>query len=104
MRRVLELRDVTAYYGLVEALHGVSLHVDEGEIVAILGANGAGKTTTMRAISRTVRTSGAIEFFGSDATKQSTERLASSGLGHVPEGRGTFAGLSVDENLRLGLL
>jgi branched-chain amino acid transport system ATP-binding protein len=85
----------------VRALHGVSLAVDEGEIVSVLGANGAGKTTTLRAISGTVRTGGLIAFGGKRAGR-SPEGAARAGIAHVPEGRGTFAELSVWENLRLG--
>jgi len=99
---LLELEDVEARYGAVRALHGVSLAVDEGTIVAILGANGAGKTTTLRAISGLVRTSGTISFAGRRIDRYATERVARLGLAHVPEGRGIVAELSVLENLRLG--
>ena len=98
---LLELRGVAARYGPLEALHGVDLSVDEGEIVAVLGANGAGKTTTLRAISATVRTSGEIVFAG-ERLPRHPEAVARAGIAHVPEGRGTFAQLSVEENLRLG--
>jgi branched-chain amino acid transport system ATP-binding protein len=98
---LLELRDVVARYGPVIALHGVSLHVEEGEIAAVLGANGAGKTTTLRAISGTVRRSGELRFDGKPL-QRSPEATAIAGIAHVPEGRGTFAQLSVWENLRLG--
>ncbi|HEX6679253.1 MAG TPA: ABC transporter ATP-binding protein [Gaiellaceae bacterium] len=98
---LLELRGVAARYGPLEALHGVDLSVDEGEIVAVLGANGAGKTTTLRAISATVRTSGDIVFAGERLPRR-PEAVARAGIAHVPEGRGTFAELSVEENLRLG--
>jgi branched-chain amino acid transport system ATP-binding protein len=86
----------------VKALHGVSLRVDEGQIVAVLGANGAGKTTTLRAISSTVRRSGEIRFDGRPLGRVSPEAVARLGIAHVPEGRGTFAELTVAENLRLG--
>jgi branched-chain amino acid transport system ATP-binding protein len=99
---LLELRDVEARYGPVQALHGVSLAVDEGRIVAVLGANGAGKTTTLRAISNTVRRSGDVIFAGSPLGRRGPEGVARLGIAHVPEGRGTFAELSVWENLRLG--
>jgi len=89
---LLELQDVEARYGQVRALHGVSLAVDEGQIVTVLGANGAGKTTTLRAIS----------FNGKKLARQGPEAVARLGVAHVPEGRGTFAELSVEENLRLG--
>ena len=98
---LLELRGVAARYGALEALHGIDLSVEEGEIVAVLGANGAGKTTTLRAISATVRTSGELVFTGRPLPRR-PEAVARLGIAHVPEGRGTFAELSVDENLRLG--
>ncbi len=98
---LLELEDVQARYGAVQALHGVTLDVDERQVVSVLGANGAGKTTTLRAISGTVRRSGSIRFDGKSLPR-SPEAVARSGIAHVPEGRGTFAELSVDENLRLG--
>jgi branched-chain amino acid transport system ATP-binding protein len=99
---LLELRDVEARYGPVRALHGVSLAVDEGQIVAVLGANGAGKTTTLRSISGTVRRNGEIVFDGKRLGRRGPEAVAKLGIAHVPEGRGTFAELSVEENLRLG--
>jgi branched-chain amino acid transport system ATP-binding protein len=99
---LLELEDVTARYGPVTALHGISLRVDEGESVAVLGANGAGKTTTLRAVSGTVRRSGKIAFGGKSIARTSPEAVARAGVAHVPEGRGTLTELSVRENLRLG--
>src|SRR4051794_9928520 len=101
MSALLELDGVEARYGPVVALHGVSLAVGEGEVVAVLGANGAGKTTTLRAISGTVRRTGAIRLGGRRAPR-TPEAVARAGVAHVPEGRGTFAELSVAENLRLG--
>src|ERR671929_1043092 len=98
---LLELHDVTASYGPIRALHGVSLAVDEGQVVSVLGANGAGKTTTLRAISGTVRTGGTITYRGRRIGR-SPEQAARAGVAHVPEGRGTFSELSVWENLRLG--
>ena len=98
---LLELHGVAARYGSLQALHGIDLSVGEGEIVAVLGANGAGKTTTLRAISGTVRASGSIVFAGERLARR-PEAVARAGIAHVPEGRGTFAQLSVDENLRLG--
>jgi branched-chain amino acid transport system ATP-binding protein len=98
---VLELRDVEARYGAVAALHGVSLTVEEGEVVAVLGANGAGKTTTLRAISGTVRRAGEILLDGRPIGR-SPEAVARRRVAHVPEGRGTFVELSVEDNLRLG--
>ena len=99
---LLELEDVTARYGPVTALHGISLRVDEGESVAVLGANGAGKTTTLRAVSGTVRRSGKIAFGGKSIVRTSPESVARAGVAHVPEGRGTLTELTVHENLRLG--
>ena len=99
---LLELRDVEARYGPVRALSGVSLAVEQGTIVAVLGANGAGKTTTLRSISGTVKRSGQILFEGKPLGRRGPEAVAKLGVAHVPEGRGTFAELSVEENLKLG--
>jgi branched-chain amino acid transport system ATP-binding protein len=99
---LLELEDVRARYGPVQALSGVSLSVGEGEVVAVLGGNGAGKTTTLRAISGLVTTSGQVRFAGESITRAAPERVARAGVAHVPEGRGIFRELSVHENLRLG--
>jgi len=99
---LLELDHVTARYGPVQALHEVTLAADEGEIVAVLGANGAGKTTTLRAISNTVRRDGEIRFAGRPLGRRGPEAAARLGIAHLPEGRGTFAELTVWENLRLG--
>jgi branched-chain amino acid transport system ATP-binding protein len=98
---LLELHGIEARYGPVQALHGVSLQVDDGELVAVLGANGAGKTTTLRAISGTVRRSGDVVFAGKKLPRR-PDATARAGIAHVPEGRGTFSELSVWENLRLG--
>jgi branched-chain amino acid transport system ATP-binding protein len=98
---LLELQGVEARYGQVKALHGVTLRVAEGELVAVLGANGAGKTTTLRAISGTVRRSGDVLFAGTKLPRRA-EATARAGIAHVPEGRGTFTELSVWDNLRLG--
>ena len=87
---LLELQDVEARYGPVKALHGISLTVDEGEVVAVLGANGAGKTTTLRAICGMVRRSGEIVLAGKRISRRSPEAVARLGVAHVPEGRGTF--------------
>jgi branched-chain amino acid transport system ATP-binding protein len=99
---LLELRDLEARYGPVRALHGVTLEVEEGELVSVLGANGAGKTTTLRAVSGLVRASGDILLDGRRVTRRGPEAMARLGVAHVPEGRGTFAALSVLDNLRLG--
>ena len=101
MTALLELKDVEARYGAVQALRGVSLEVGEHEIVAVLGANGAGKSTTLRAVSGTVRRSGVILLDGKPL-KGGPESVAKAGVAHVPEGRGTFTELTVTENLRLG--
>ena len=98
---LLELHGIEARYGPVQALHGISLQVDDGELVAVLGANGAGKTTTLRAISGTVRRSGEVVFAGKKLPRR-PDATARAGIAHVPEGRGTFSELSVWENLRLG--
>ncbi len=102
MAPLLELEGVDARYGGVQALHGVSLRVDDGESVAILGANGAGKTSTLRAISGTVRRSGRIVFGGKEIGKKSPEAVARLGIAHVPEGREIYAELTVWENLLIG--
>ena len=102
MSTLLELSGVEARYGPIKALHGVSLTVAEGEIVAVLGANGAGKTTTLRAVSGTVRHSGEIVFEGRQISRAGPDAVARTGVAHVPEGRGLFAELSVWENLRMG--
>jgi branched-chain amino acid transport system ATP-binding protein len=100
---LLELRDVRARYGPIRALHGVSLNVGEGEVVALLGANGAGKTTTLRSVSNTVRTNGDVVFDGRRLVRKSAEYVARLGIAHVPEGRGLFPELTVWENLRMGV-
>lgn len=99
---LLELDEVTAFYGPVQVLEGVSLRVPEGGAVGILGANGAGKTTTLRAISGTVRAGGRILFDGTDIRGKRPEQVAGIGIAHVPEGRGTLSDLTVKENLRVG--
>ena len=101
MTALLELDGVEARYGPVTALHGITLEVGEGEVVAVLGANGAGKTTTLRAVSGTVRRTGDVRF-GGRPLRGGPEAAARAGVAHVPEGRGTFADLSVTENLKLG--
>jgi branched-chain amino acid transport system ATP-binding protein len=98
---LLELTDVEARYGPVQALYGVTLTVGEGEIVAVLGANGAGKTTMLRAVSGTVDRDGVLTF-GGKTLPSVPDAVAHLGVAHVPEGRGTFAELTVWENLRLG--
>jgi branched-chain amino acid transport system ATP-binding protein len=102
MAALLELVDVTARYGPITALHGVSLTVGEGEVVALLGANGAGKTTTLRAVSGMVRRSGDVVLDGRRVARTTPEGVARAGVAHVPEGRGIFSELSVWDNLRMG--
>ncbi|WP_417564799.1 ABC transporter ATP-binding protein [Microbacterium sp.] len=99
---LLDLTDVTAFYGPVQVLDTVSLAVPEGGAVGILGANGAGKTTTLRAISGTVRAGGSITFDGRSILGLRPDRIAALGIAHVPEGRGTLGDLTVRENLRVG--
>jgi len=99
---LLELRDVEARYGETRVLHGITLSVEDGDFVAILGANGAGKTTTLRAISGLVRSTGEVVLEGSRIFHRTPESMARRGVTYVPEGRGTFATLSVLDNLRLG--
>ena len=100
---LLELENVSLAYGRIQALHGISLHVEEGEIVALIGANGAGKTTTMRAISglRPIA-GGAIRFAGEDISKLRADLRVVRGLCQSPEGRGIFPGMTVLENLEMG--
>ena len=102
MTALLELKDVHASYGPRPVLHGVSLAVPDGGIVALLGANGAGKTTTLRAITAGVRWTGDITFAGRSIRRMSTEDVVRLGVAHVPEGRGICTELTVDENLKLG--
>jgi branched-chain amino acid transport system ATP-binding protein len=99
---LLELEDVTAFYGPVQVLDGVSLSVPDNGAVGILGANGAGKTTTLRAISGTVRAGGRIAFDGKDIRGMRPDQVAALGIAHVPEGRGTLGDLDVRDNLRVG--
>ena len=99
---LLELDGVQAGYGQTRVLHGVSLSVGEGDVVALLGANGAGKTTTLRAITGGVRWDGIINFGGRSLRRATTESIVRMGIAHVPEGRGVLTELTVEENLRLG--
>ena len=104
MAALLELRGVHAGYGRLAVLHGVSIDVEAGELVAVLGPNGAGKSTLLRTISRFEATlsAGSVRFDGRDLAARTPEAIVRDGLLHVPEGRQLFAGLSVDDNLRLG--
>lgn len=99
---MLELHDVYVSYGPVNALKGVSLHIEQGEIVTLIGSNGAGKTTTLTTISGLLRPKrGTITFAGRDLARMAPHDIVRAGIAHCPEGRQVFAGLSVDENLRL---
>jgi branched-chain amino acid transport system ATP-binding protein len=100
---MLEVRDIHTYYGNIQALRGVTLRIEAGEIVTLIGANGAGKTTTLMSISGvTPPKNGAIAFLGQDVTRLSTERIVSLGITQVPEGRMIFPRLTVKENLLMG--
>jgi branched-chain amino acid transport system ATP-binding protein len=100
---VLEVEGIDVFYGRIQALRGVSLHVDEGEIVTLIGANGAGKTTTLRAISGlTPASAGTIRLRGEDITRLKAEDIVPKGIGHAPEGRRIFSRMTVRENLDLG--
>ncbi|WP_405151563.1 ABC transporter ATP-binding protein [Sphaerisporangium sp. NBC_01403] len=100
---LLEIKDIHVHYGKIEAIKGVSLEVDEGEIVTLIGANGAGKTTTMKTISGLrALTSGTVVFDGKDISKLPGHRRVMAGIGQSPEGRGVFPGMTVTENLLMG--
>ena len=99
---LLHVADLRAGYGPVLVLHSVSLSVGEGEVVVVLGANGAGKTTTMRAISGTIPRLGEVDFAGRSILKASPDAIVRAGIAQVPQGRGTFPELSVEDNLRIG--
>ncbi len=100
---ILEVNNIHAYYGNIQALRGISVTVEEGEIVTLIGANGAGKTTTLRAISRLVNPrEGSIQFDGEDLSQFKAHELVYKGVAMVPEGRGIFAKLTVGENLDMG--
>ena len=102
MPTLLEVKGLKAGYGPTHVLHGLDFRVDEGGVTALLGANGAGKTTTLRAICGMVRTEGAIDFLGQTLQGRATEDIVRRGIAHVPDGRGTFMELTVEENFRLG--
>ena len=100
---LLEVRDLNVSYGAIRALHGVSFHVNEGEVVTLIGANGAGKSTTLRTISGLLPvTSGQVIYDGDDITGFEASRIVRKGVIHVPEGRRIFAPLTVRENLEMG--
>jgi branched-chain amino acid transport system ATP-binding protein len=99
---LLSVRGLRAGYGAINVLHDIELDVESGELVVILGANGAGKTTTMRSISGTIPRHGTITFEGEDITSAPPEQIVRMGIAQVPQGRGTFPELTVEENLRIG--
>ncbi|MBV5269955.1 MAG: ABC transporter ATP-binding protein [Afipia sp.] len=104
MSTMLTIRDLRAYYGQVQALHGLEFSLNEGSVTTLLGANGAGKTTTLRAICNMIRSTGNIEFDGKPLAGMSTEGVVRLGIAHVPQGRGTFTNMTVEENLQLGAI
>lgn len=100
---MLEVKDLKVYYGMIEAIKGVSFHVDEGEVIALIGANGAGKTTILHTVSGLLSPkNGSVTFEGVDITKIPGHKIVSMGMAHVPEGRRVFAQLSVLQNLKMG--
>ncbi len=100
---MLKLEDVSVNYGAIEALTGISMHVEQGEVVTLIGANGAGKTTTLRTITGLLQPrSGRVSFEGEDISGKATHKLVAKGISMSPEGRGVFANLSVRENLQMG--
>ncbi|KOS57671.1 ABC transporter ATP-binding protein [Rhodococcus rhodochrous] len=99
---LLSVQGLFAWYGSAEVLHGIEFQAEKGVVTVVLGANGAGKTTILRALCGMVRTRGRIEFDGQDIAGMRTDRIARLGIAHVPQGRGTFGDLTVEENLRIG--
>ncbi|MBE5865089.1 MAG: ABC transporter ATP-binding protein [Lachnospiraceae bacterium] len=100
---MLEVKDIEVYYGMIQAIKGVSFHVNEGEVIALIGANGAGKTTILHTVSGLLAPkSGSVLFEGKDITKIPGHKIVSMGMAHVPEGRRVFAQLSVLQNLKMG--
>ena len=100
---MLEVNDIKVYYGMIQAIKGVSFHVDEGEVIALIGANGAGKTTILHTVSGLLTPKeGSITFEGQDLVKIPGHKIVSMGMAHVPEGRRVFAQLSVLQNLMMG--
>lgn len=100
---LLDIRNLSAAYGDVPVLFDVSLHVDEGEVVSLIGSNGAGKTTLLRAVSGLISSQGELFFSGEKISGLDSHRIVEKGIAHVPEGRQLFSGMTVAENLRLGL-
>ena len=101
---MLTIKDLRAYYGQIQALHGLEFSLNEGSVTTLLGANGAGKTTTLRAICNMIRSTGNIEFEGKPLAGMSTENVVRLGIAHVPQGHGTFTNMTVEENLQLGAI
>lgn len=100
---LLEIRDIEVYYGVIQAIKGISFDVNEGEVIALIGANGAGKTTILHTITGLLQPkNGSIVFDGKDITKVPAHKIVSMGMAHVPEGRRVFSQLSVYENLKMG--
>ena len=100
---MLEVKDLEVYYGMIQAIKGISFQVEEGEIIALIGANGAGKTTTLHTVTGLLtEKKGSVLFEGKDITKVPGHKIVSMGMAHVPEGRRIFAQLSVLQNLRMG--
>ena len=100
---MLEVKDLEVYYGVIQAIKGISFHVDKGEVIALIGANGAGKTTTLHTVTGLLSPkTGKVIFQGKDITKVPAHKIVSMGMAHVPEGRRVFAELSVYENLKMG--
>ena len=100
---MLEVKDLEVYYGMIQAIKGISFEVNQGEVIALIGANGAGKTTTLHTITGLLSPKkGSVVFEGTDITKIPAHKIVSMGMAHVPEGRRVFAELSVYENLKMG--
>jgi branched-chain amino acid transport system ATP-binding protein len=104
MSNILEVEQLTATYGRVQALYGINFAIARGSVTALLGANGAGKTTTLRAICGMVKSTGEVRLDGTGMLGHSTEAIVRRGIAHVPQGRGTFTTMTVEENLHLGAI
>ena len=102
MAKLLDAQKLSAFYGATQVLFDIDFAIEAGQITTILGANGAGKTTTLRAICQMVRTTGSLELAGTQLVGKATETVVRQGVAHVPDGRGTFTALSVEDNLKLG--
>lgn len=104
MTALLDVRGLCAFYGPLQVLHGLDFHLDQGSVTCLLGANGAGKTSTLRALCGMIRTVGTINLEGASIAGHATEDIVRLGVAHVPEGRGTFGRMTVEENLELGAM